>query len=194
MTRNEFFDSLEREFGHLSPRENILASKAYSVAPEKAEREMAKLKYQLSLTRGEKAICLEIDGKDMTDVYKLQQEIKEKDVIINFLKKELQHKISYRQAMKKQYRELKQKYESEKEKPVNVLELELALKVVSEELHKKDSKIWELTEKIEKMKNCDNCKHSHVCNTGLVMELDRKNFGEPCNKCKDYSKWEIKNV
>ena len=47
---------------------------------------------------------------------------------------------------------------------------------------------------IEKMKNCDNCKHSHVCNAGLVMELDRKDFDEPCNKCKDYSKWEIKNV
>ena len=36
----------------------------------------------------------------------------EKDIIINFLKKELAHKMSYRQVMKKQYKELKQKYET----------------------------------------------------------------------------------
>lgn len=55
-------------------------------------------------------------------------------------------------------------------------------------------KIWELTEKIEKMKNYDNCKCSHICNAGLVMELDRDKFEASCNTCKDYNKWEIKDV
>lgn len=35
-----------------------------------------------------------------------------KDTIIEFLKKELIHKTCYRQTMKRQYRELKQKYDS----------------------------------------------------------------------------------
>lgn len=38
--------------------------------------------------------------------------MKEQAVVINFLKKELQKKTSYRQVMKRQYRELKQKYDS----------------------------------------------------------------------------------
>lgn len=79
---------------------------------ERLKNENNRLRHELSLTRGEKGICLEIDGKDMTDVYTLQKEINEKDAIIKFLKKELQHKTSYRQVMKRQYRELKQKYDS----------------------------------------------------------------------------------
>ena len=75
-------------------------------------KENEKLKYQLSIISGKKAIWLEIDGKDMTDVYNLQREITEKDVIIKFLKKELAHKSSYRQVMKLQYKELKDKYDA----------------------------------------------------------------------------------
>lgn len=36
----------------------------------------------------------------------------EQETVIKFLKKELIHKTSYRQVMKRQYNELKQKYES----------------------------------------------------------------------------------
>ena len=88
---------------------------------KKLEGENKRLRYELSLTHGNKGICLEVDGKNMTDVYLLQQELSKKDTIINFLKKELIHKTSYRNAMKKQYIELKQKYESllVKHNPVN---------------------------------------------------------------------------
>lgn len=48
----------------------------------------------------------------ITKVNELRQEIKEQAAVIKFLKKELQHKTSYRQVMKKQYRELKQKYDA----------------------------------------------------------------------------------
>lgn len=48
----------------------------------------------------------------ITKVNELRQEIKEQAAVIKFLKKELQHKTSYRQVMKKQYRELKEKYDS----------------------------------------------------------------------------------
>lgn len=40
------------------------------------------------------------------------RELNERDVIINFLKKELQKKTYCRQVMKRQYRELKQKYDA----------------------------------------------------------------------------------
>lgn len=40
------------------------------------------------------------------------RELKDRDVIINFLKKELQKKTYCRQVMKRQYRELKQKYDA----------------------------------------------------------------------------------
>ena len=79
---------------------------------EKLKRENESLRHKLSLIRGSKGICLEIDGKDMTDVYRLQQEIMEKDTVIKFLKKELQKKMSYRQVMKRQYRKLRQKYDA----------------------------------------------------------------------------------
>lgn len=48
----------------------------------------------------------------ITKVNELRQEIKEQAAVIKFLKKELQHKVSYRQVMKRQYRELKEKYDS----------------------------------------------------------------------------------
>ena len=48
----------------------------------------------------------------ITKVNELRQEIKEQAAVIKFLKKELQHKTSYRQVMKGQYRDLKQKYDS----------------------------------------------------------------------------------
>ena len=79
---------------------------------EKLKRENESLRHELSLIRGSKGICLKIDGKDMTDVYRLQQEIMEKDTVIKFLKKELQKKMSYRQVMKRQYRKLRQKYDA----------------------------------------------------------------------------------
>lgn len=44
------------------------------------------------------------------------KENNDKDVIINFLKKELIHKTSYRNVMKRQYQELKQKYDAIKPK------------------------------------------------------------------------------
>ena len=80
------------------------------------EKENKRLQHELAFTRGQKGICLEIDGKDMTDVYYLQQQLNEKDIIISFLKKELAHKMSYRQVMKRQYRELKQQMKSDNER------------------------------------------------------------------------------
>ena len=54
-----------------------------------------------------------ITPPSIEEVYnELRQEIKEQAAVIKFLKKELQHKTSYRQVMKKQYRELKQKYDA----------------------------------------------------------------------------------
>jgi len=46
----------------------------------------------------------------------------EKDAIINFLKKEVQKKSSYKNVMKRQYRELKQKYDAvvPKERLLNI--------------------------------------------------------------------------
>lgn len=46
----------------------------------------------------------------------LKRELAEKDVIINFLKKELIHKTSFRHVMKRQYRELKQQMNSDNER------------------------------------------------------------------------------
>lgn len=43
-------------------------------------------------------------------------QIESRDAVINFLKKELQKKTYCRQVMKRQYRELKQKYEALKNK------------------------------------------------------------------------------
>ena len=40
------------------------------------------------------------------------RELNEREVIINFLRKELQKKTYCRQVMKRQYRELKQKYDA----------------------------------------------------------------------------------
>jgi ribosomal protein S3 len=45
-------------------------------------------------------------------IREIEKEVKEQAVVIDFLKKELQKKTSYRQVMKRQYRELKQKYDS----------------------------------------------------------------------------------
>ena len=80
------------------------------------KNENEKLKFLASLQRGNKGVCLEIDGKDMTDVYNLQQQLNEKDIIISFLKKELAHKMSYRQVMKRQYRKLRQQMDSDNER------------------------------------------------------------------------------
>ena len=44
------------------------------------------------------------------------KEINDRDAIINFLKRELQKKAYCRQVMKRQYRELKMKYEALKRK------------------------------------------------------------------------------
>lgn len=87
---------------------------------ERLEKENKRLQHELAFTRGQKGICLEIDGKDMTDVYNLQQQLNEKNIIINFLKKELAHKMSYRQVMKRQYRELKQSMVADNERHTKV--------------------------------------------------------------------------
>ena len=42
------------------------------------------------------------------------KKLKEKDIIINFLKKELVHKTAYKNVMKRQYRELREKYDAVK--------------------------------------------------------------------------------
>mgnify|MGYP007069905599 CR=1 FL=1 len=88
----------------------------YYLDTEKLRNENKGIRHRLSQMRGNKGICLEFDGKDMTDVYDLQKELAEKDIIINFLKKELMHKMSYRQVMKRQYRELKQQMEADNER------------------------------------------------------------------------------
>lgn len=93
--------------GHISENQatdDLRIAYDYYVENEKLKNDIKGLKYHLSQTTGRKGICLEFDGKDMTDVYDLQREIAEKDTIIKFLKKELIHKTCYRQVMKRQYR------------------------------------------------------------------------------------------
>lgn len=53
-------------------------------------------------------------------VNECEDKLKEKDVIINFLKKELIHKTAYKNVMKRQYRELKQKIDADKERYDNI--------------------------------------------------------------------------
>lgn len=57
------------------------------------------------------AYC-EVDGVNLVSTEALQKEVCKQQVIIEFLKKELIKKTSYRQVMKRQYRELKQKYDA----------------------------------------------------------------------------------
>lgn len=51
---------------------------------------------------------------------------------------------------------------------------------------------WEenqrLKAQIEKMKNHQNCKHRKTWGTADIMEDELKS---PCDKCKDYDKWEL---
>ena len=58
----------------------------------------------------------------------------QKDTIITFLKKELIHKTSYRQTMKRQYRELRQKYEAllAKSKPADTRFAEFVKNLIPE--------------------------------------------------------------
>lgn len=53
-----------------------------------------------------------LEKENETNLYAYQKELSEKSTVIKFLKKELQKKMSYRQVMKRQYRELKEKYDS----------------------------------------------------------------------------------
>lgn len=56
-----------------------------------------------------KLMCLKAFRAGEDNFNEVSRVIDEKEVIINFLKKELIKKTSYRQVMKRQYRELKQK-------------------------------------------------------------------------------------
>ena len=49
-----------------------------------------------------------------------------------------------------------------------------------------------LEEQIEKMKNCENCKHGLKSSRGCIMELHKEEFEEPCNVCEKYDKWDMK--
>jgi len=56
--------------------------------------------------------CEDLDYKWLDELEEHSKELAEKDAVINFLKKELIKKTYCRQVMKRRYRELKQKYES----------------------------------------------------------------------------------
>ena len=71
----------------------------------------------------------------------------EKNIIINFLKKELIHKTSFRQVMKRQFNELKQKYEAIKPKeriigPANIVVAEFSVQGWTKEEKQELLKKW----------------------------------------------------
>ncbi len=105
--------------GHITKEQatdEVRIAYEYYVEAEHLKNENNKLKFLASMQRGNQGVCLKIDGKDMTDIVTLQKELSEKDVVINFLKKELIHKTSFRQVMKRQYRELKQQMKVDNER------------------------------------------------------------------------------
>ena len=63
--------------------------------------------YENKLKAAFKAGSIQIEDK-------CYEKLKEKDIIINFLKKELVHKTAYKNVMKRQYRELREKYDAVK--------------------------------------------------------------------------------
>lgn len=54
------------------------------------------------------------------------------------------------------------------------------------------TEIKDLKAQIEKMKNCDNCKHRLKVLEMEVLDLDKDELREPCNVCNNYDRWEIK--
>lgn len=61
------------------------------------------------------AYC-EIDGVNLVSTEALQKEVYKQQAIIEFLKKELIHKTSFKNVMKRQYKELQQKCKAQEEK------------------------------------------------------------------------------
>ena len=55
-----------------------------------------------------------------------------------------------------------------------------------------EKEIRTLKAQIERMKNCDNCKHRLKALEMEVLDLDKDELREPCNVCNNYDKWEIK--
>ena len=55
-----------------------------------------------------------------------------------------------------------------------------------------EKEIRTLKAQIERMKNCDNCKHRLKVLEMEVLDLDKDELREPCNVCNNYDKWEIK--
>lgn len=49
-----------------------------------------------------------------------------------------------------------------------------------------------LKEENRNLKNCENCKHRLVKETGCIMGLDSKDCDEPCSSCDEHDKWEAK--
>lgn len=86
------------------------------------------------------------------------KKLKEKDVIINFLKKELVHKTAYKNVMKRQYRELREKYEAVKPRVEVQVDVSAHLFAWFDVTNWSDEESKELTnlwEKIEKRHNVD---------------------------------------
>lgn len=75
------------------------------------------------------------------DSARQNEALAEKDAIINFLKKELIHKTSYRQVMKRQYRELKQQADADNKRHAemyaDLVQKNFLLRKEIEELKKK---------------------------------------------------------
>ena len=55
-----------------------------------------------------------------------------------------------------------------------------------------EKEIRTLKAQIERMKNCDNCKHRLKVLEMEVLDLDKDELREPCNVCKNYDKWELR--
>ncbi len=51
--------------------------------------------------------------------------------------------------------------------------------------------VLELKQQIEKMKNCENCRHRQKFREGEILVLDKDEFKEPCNVCHKHDKWEM---
>lgn len=55
-----------------------------------------------------------------------------------------------------------------------------------------EKEIKTLKAQIEKMKNCENCKHRLKVLEMEVLDLNKDELREPCNGCNNYDKWEIR--
>lgn len=55
-----------------------------------------------------------------------------------------------------------------------------------------EKEIKTLKAQIEKMKNCENCKHRLKVLEMEVLDLNKDELREPCNVCNNYDKWEIR--